>query len=116
MGPKRQIGRSRCSESARFSDGGDTALARGIGRGRVEHGSDKAEDGRDVDDSPAPVTPHRARDWKRLRDAGVEFIEDPTDYGTVRIATLKNRPTDKNWSRTTNFVSRSGPKCRSALP
>jgi hypothetical protein len=31
-----------------------------------------------------------AGDWKRLRDAGVEFIEDPTDYGTVRIATLKD--------------------------
>ena len=29
-------------------------------------------------------------DWKRLKDAGVEFIEDPTDYGTVRIATLKD--------------------------
>jgi hypothetical protein len=22
-------------------------------------------------------------DWKRLKDAGVEFVEDPTDYGTV---------------------------------
>src|SRR5262245_4508234 len=30
------------------------------------------------------------RDWKRLKDAGVEFVEDPTDYGTVRIATLKD--------------------------
>ena len=29
-------------------------------------------------------------DWKRLTDAGVEFVEDPTDYGTVRIATLKD--------------------------
>jgi predicted enzyme related to lactoylglutathione lyase len=29
-------------------------------------------------------------DWKRLKDAGVEFVEDPTDYGTVRIATLKD--------------------------
>jgi predicted enzyme related to lactoylglutathione lyase len=29
-------------------------------------------------------------DWKRLKDAGVEFIEDPTDYGTVWIATLKD--------------------------
>ena len=33
----------------------------------------------------------RGGDWKRLnRDAGVEFIEAPTDYGTVRIATLKD--------------------------
>jgi predicted enzyme related to lactoylglutathione lyase len=29
-------------------------------------------------------------DWKRLKAAGVEFVEDPTDYGTVRIATLKD--------------------------
>src|SRR5262245_9767392 len=27
-------------------------------------------------------------DWKRLKEAGVEFVEDPTDYGTVWIATL----------------------------
>lgn len=29
-------------------------------------------------------------DCKRLKDAGVEFIEDPKDYGTVWIATLKD--------------------------
>ena len=29
-------------------------------------------------------------DWKRLKEAGVEFIEDPTDDGAVRIATLKD--------------------------
>lgn len=30
-------------------------------------------------------------DWERLRDAGVEFIEDPTDYGgDMSIATLKD--------------------------
>jgi len=29
-------------------------------------------------------------DWKRLKDAGVEFVEDPTEYGNVRIATLKD--------------------------
>jgi len=29
-------------------------------------------------------------DWKRLKDAGVEFVEDPTDYNNVRIATLKD--------------------------
>ncbi len=29
-------------------------------------------------------------DWKRLKDSGVEFVEDPTDYGTLRIATLKD--------------------------
>jgi predicted enzyme related to lactoylglutathione lyase len=31
-----------------------------------------------------------AADWARLRAAGVEFIEDPTDYGRFRIATLKD--------------------------
>jgi len=29
-------------------------------------------------------------DYKRLKGAGVEFVEDPTDYGTLRIATLKD--------------------------
>ena len=29
-------------------------------------------------------------DWKRLKAAGVEFVEPPTDYGTLRIATLKD--------------------------
>lgn len=30
-------------------------------------------------------------DWKRLKETGVEFIEDPTDYGDdMSIATLKD--------------------------
>ena len=30
-------------------------------------------------------------DWKRLKEAGVEFIEDPTEYGGgMTIATLKD--------------------------
>ena len=29
-------------------------------------------------------------DWKRLRDAGVEFVEDPTDSENLTIATLKD--------------------------
>jgi predicted enzyme related to lactoylglutathione lyase len=29
-------------------------------------------------------------DWQRLKAAGVEFIEDPTDYGGLWIATLKD--------------------------
>jgi len=29
-------------------------------------------------------------DWKRLAAAGVEFVERPTDYGELRIATLKD--------------------------
>src|SRR5207247_1906173 len=29
-------------------------------------------------------------DWKRLKETGVEFIQDPTDYGDMSIATLKD--------------------------
>jgi predicted enzyme related to lactoylglutathione lyase len=29
-------------------------------------------------------------EWKRLKAAGVEFIEDPKDYGTLWLATLKD--------------------------
>jgi predicted enzyme related to lactoylglutathione lyase len=29
-------------------------------------------------------------DWERLKEAGVEFIEDPTEYGDMSIATLKD--------------------------
>jgi predicted enzyme related to lactoylglutathione lyase len=29
-------------------------------------------------------------DWQRLKEAGVEFIQDPTDYGDIWIATLKD--------------------------
>jgi predicted enzyme related to lactoylglutathione lyase len=32
-----------------------------------------------------------AADWRRLKEAGVEFIEDPTEYGGgMSIATLKD--------------------------
>ena len=30
------------------------------------------------------------KDWRRLKDAGVEFVEDPTHYGNVWVATLKD--------------------------
>jgi len=30
------------------------------------------------------------KDWQRLKAAGVPFIEEPTDYGNFRIATLKD--------------------------
>ena len=30
------------------------------------------------------------RDWERLKKGGVGFVEDPTDYGNLRIATLKD--------------------------
>ena len=29
-------------------------------------------------------------EWKRLEAAGVEFVEKPTDYGQLRIATLRD--------------------------
>jgi predicted enzyme related to lactoylglutathione lyase len=29
-------------------------------------------------------------DWKRLKGAGVEFVDDPKDFGEVSIATLKD--------------------------
>jgi catechol 2,3-dioxygenase-like lactoylglutathione lyase family enzyme len=29
-------------------------------------------------------------EWTRLKGAGVEFVEDPTDYTGVRLATLKD--------------------------
>ena len=36
------------------------------------------------------VTDDVDADWKRLKGAGVQFVEDPKDYGNVRIATLKD--------------------------
>ena len=36
------------------------------------------------------VTDNVRTDWQRLTTAGVEFVEDPTDYGDLRIATLKD--------------------------
>jgi predicted enzyme related to lactoylglutathione lyase len=36
------------------------------------------------------ATDDLAADWKRLKAAGVEFVEAPTDYDTVSITTLKD--------------------------
>ena len=36
------------------------------------------------------TTDDLAADWKRLKAAGVEFVEAPTDYDTVSIATMKD--------------------------
>jgi predicted enzyme related to lactoylglutathione lyase len=36
------------------------------------------------------ATDDLAGDWTRLKAAGVEFVEDPTDYDTVSIATLRD--------------------------
>src|SRR5262249_3663063 len=49
--------------------------------------------GRNVDSARHIVglaTDDVSTDWKRLKAAGVEFVEDPTDYGNVRIATLRD--------------------------
>ena len=59
----------------------------GLGTHSEVHGrnSDPARHmvGLESDDMPA--------DWQRLKEAGVEFIEDPTDYGgDMAIATLKD--------------------------
>ena len=36
------------------------------------------------------TTDNVTADWKRLKTAGVEFVEDPKDYGNLWIATLKD--------------------------
>jgi len=36
------------------------------------------------------VTDDLAKDWRRLKDAGVKFVEDPTDYTNVKLATLED--------------------------
>ena len=36
------------------------------------------------------LTDDVAADWKRLKAAGVEFVEDPKDYGNLWLATLKD--------------------------
>jgi len=36
------------------------------------------------------LTSDVAADWKRLKAAGVEFVEDPKDYGNLWLATLKD--------------------------
>jgi predicted enzyme related to lactoylglutathione lyase len=56
-------------------------------------GTHSAVRGRNVDPARHMIglsTDDVDADWKRLKSAGVEFIEDPTDYGRFRIATLKD--------------------------
>ena len=38
----------------------------------------------------ALVTDDAKAEWARLKSAGVQFVETPTDYGQFRIATLKD--------------------------
>jgi predicted enzyme related to lactoylglutathione lyase len=67
-----------------LGDRGKPALALGTHSDVHGRNTDPARHmvGLDTDDVTA--------DWKRLKDAGVEFVEDPTDYGNFRIATLKD--------------------------
>ena len=56
-------------------------------------GTHSAVRGRNVDPARHMIglsTDDVDADWKRLKSAGVEFVEDPTDYGRFRIATLKD--------------------------
>jgi hypothetical protein len=44
-------------------------------------------------DTREPVRERRrgqTADWKRLKHAGVDFLEDPTDCGNLWIGTLKD--------------------------
>ncbi len=83
------LGLKVVNESPNFvvlgQDGADTA-ALGLGTHSEVHGPnlDPARHmiGLESDDL---VT-----DWNRLKEAGVEFIEDPTEYGDLSIATLKD--------------------------
>jgi hypothetical protein len=36
------------------------------------------------------MTNDHTADWKRLKHAGVGFVEGPTDYGNMWMATLKD--------------------------
>src|SRR5215510_2141027 len=63
--------------------GGASARARHAQRGtRPQQRSCRHVIGLTTDDITA--------DGKRFKDAGVEFIEDPTDYDTVRAATFND--------------------------
>ena len=83
------LGLKVVSESERFVVvGGDSpdAPALGLGSHSEVHGrnADPARHmiGLASDDIEA--------DWQRLKSAGVEFIQDPTDYGDILVATLKD--------------------------
>jgi predicted enzyme related to lactoylglutathione lyase len=69
-----------------FGEGFDSATL-GLGTHSEVHGRNSAPSrhmvGLESDDLAA--------DWKRLKETGVEFIEDPTHYGDgMSIATLKD--------------------------
>jgi predicted enzyme related to lactoylglutathione lyase len=64
-----------------------------LGTPALALGTHSAVHGRNIDPARHMVglaTDDVDGDCKRLRGAGVEFVEDPTDCGTLRIATLKD--------------------------
>jgi predicted enzyme related to lactoylglutathione lyase len=64
-----------------------------LGPPRLALGTHSEVHGRNADPARHMVglaTDGVTADWKRSKNAGVEFVEDPTDYGTLRIATLKD--------------------------
>ena len=61
--------------------------------GKLGLGTHSQVKGRNVDPARHMVgldTTDIMAEWKRLKTVGVEFIEDPKDYGNLWIATLKD--------------------------
>lgn len=64
-----------------------------LGAATLALGTHSAVHGRNTDPARHMValeTDDIDAEWKRLRGAGVEFIEDPADSGQLRIATLRD--------------------------
>jgi catechol 2,3-dioxygenase-like lactoylglutathione lyase family enzyme len=64
-----------------------------LGAPTLALGSHSEVHGRNADSARhmvALATDDVRTDWNRLKAAGVEFVEDPTDYGNLRIVTLKD--------------------------
>jgi predicted enzyme related to lactoylglutathione lyase len=84
------LGLKVAMESPRYvqlGDGGMETPALGLGSHSEVHGPNTDPNRHMV----SFVSDDVQADWKRLKAAGVEFIEDPTDYGGgMQIATLKD--------------------------
>jgi predicted enzyme related to lactoylglutathione lyase len=64
-----------------------------LGRATLALGTHSDVRGRNADPARHMVgleTDDVDAEWKRLTAAGVEFLEKPTDYGQLRIATLRD--------------------------
>jgi predicted enzyme related to lactoylglutathione lyase len=67
-----------------FGEGGAPALALGT------HSEVRGRNADPARHMVGLVTDDVAADWKRLKAAGAEFVEDPKDYGNLWLATLKD--------------------------